>query len=77
MRDCYAWSARQFLQVVKGCKGNYRDIPDCNQGVGNFSLWRMLYIIILYSRVKFEQNGLTSKIFITYPVGHGSTEVDL
>ena len=67
--DCYAWSAWQFFQV-KDRKGNYRDIPgNWTQYAGYFPLWRLSYSIILYIRMKFEQNRLGFQNLYNIPQG--------
>ncbi len=52
--DCYAWAVWQYFQIPHK-DGTYHEIPgDWKNYSGDFPLWRMSYLILLYFRNKFE-----------------------
>ncbi len=52
--DCYAWAVWQSFRIPHK-DGTYHDIPgDWKNYSGDFPLWRMSYLILVYFRSKFE-----------------------
>ena len=52
--DSYAWAVWQYFQIPHK-DGTYHDIPgDWQNYSGDFPLWRMSYLILVYFRSKFE-----------------------